>query len=68
MIYLDNSNTMLLSEHEGHLYCVAQDEAAAGANWSLFEGDQKYFDSLIRCQAPIDRIPAHLREDKLEEL
>lgn len=73
MIYLDTSNTVFLKQDGTALSYVMQDEAAVGGDWHPFtdwdiDGDlsseelQEVFDSLIRCQAPLDRIPEHLRE------
>jgi hypothetical protein len=78
MVYLDRSNTCFLRQVGAELSFVPQDEAAAGADWRPFsewdvDGDlspeevQEVFDSLIRCQAPVDRITAHLREDEAPE-
>ena len=65
MIYLDTSNTWFLREcfTTGLLECVPQDEAAAGGDWEPFEGTREEFFPLVRCTAPLHRIPAHLRED-----
>jgi len=73
MIYLDNSNTTFLLQCEDGLYYVSQEAATEGAGWQIFSAqawgsemeNQELFDSLIRCQAPLDRIPPHLREDNL---
>lgn len=69
MIYIDNSNTTFLMECEDGLYFVAQDDAANGGKWTPFKaaewgselGDKELFDSLIRCQCPLDRLPLRLQ-------
>ncbi len=75
MIYLDLSNTTFLQQTHQGLFWVSQEDAAAGVGWQPFTqwGDdalsgeelQEVFDALIRCQAPRDRVPEHLREHQV---
>ena len=69
MIYLDNSNTTFLLECEDGLYFVSQEDAANGGQWTPFKAaelgsqmdNKELFDSLIRCQCPLDRLPLRLQ-------
>jgi hypothetical protein len=69
--YRDISNVMITPA----LSWISQEDAQLGYGWRPFnawgeedglthEELQEVFDSLIRCQAPRERIPAHLREDE----
>ena len=66
MIYLDTANPWFMRQDftTGLLEVIPQDEAEAGGDWKPFDGTQEDFDRFIGCQAPLDRIPAHLKEEK----